>query len=1104
MVSFTASMLIFVTENFRYLMERISQAFFSMRMMASAMIVFLVAIAAATLLESQYDIQTAKILVYNAKWFEILLVYLGLNLIANIIRYKMFQREKIAMLSFHLSFIIILIGAGITRYISFEGMMMIREGEQSNVIYLSEPHLWFKVNDGKMQYSYSERMFMSEVTSNDFSIPVDFPGHKTPINIEYVNFQKKMIDSLVVNDSIRSVALEIITDGMKSNYINEGGFLMAGNVAVSFEKKDAMPGVLLYKKGAKIMVKANEPIRYLPMAEMQKARQTGQNVPDSLFVEIPANTEAPFQTTTLYQIGGQQLVFKQVINHAKLMLMPSGKKNMGTDILTVRITDGNNERLVQLKGGSGAVPDHEVFQFNGLTYEMEYGSIQKIIPFYIACKDFQLVKYPGSDAPSSYASEVQVIDKEKNVTRDQRIFMNNVMDYRGYRFFQSAYDLDIPSTPENEEGTRLSVNADRAGTMVTYIGYLLMSIGMILSLFAPAGRFRELNDKLNKSKIAREKLSGLSVLLMFFVLSSFQVVNAQDDHDHEHVGHDHDHTEQTAPTKQPVGKPQFGVMSIDHSEEVASLLVQDFQGRIVPLHTLCLNLLRKIYRADKYEEYNAVQTIMSMHMYPDYWYDKKIVFVSKNLRDQLGIKGNYAAVKDLLNARNEFKLAKEHAIAFQKLESKRNEFDKNLIKLVDRYQVVQSFPSWSYMRLVPLKNAPNNTWYVPIDERVYQTDSIAFFTSLGYFKELFVASNSNDYSAANDQLSKLKELQRTVSKKIVPSETAVKIEISYNKMNIFKQTYRLYLMIGLLMLIFQVVQLFVKVKPSVTKLFKWLRWIGVGLLVVTFVYHGTGLGFRWFISGHAPWSNGYEAVVFIAWITMISGFLFSPKNPFILVGTAILASMMVFVTEMNLLDPELTPLQPVLKSYWLMIHVAIITGSYGFLGLSAILGLLNLFLYTFRTSKNGKIISLNINELTYVSEMSMTIGLFMLTIGTFLGGIWANESWGRYWGWDPKETWALVSVLVYAVILHLRYIPALKGKFVFNVVGFWGYSAILFTFFGVNFYLVGLHSYAQGDGLGTIPSWIIVTVIIAVLFTAVAAWRNKTYAKSALTQLENE
>jgi ABC-type transport system involved in cytochrome c biogenesis permease subunit len=141
------------------------------------------------------------------------------------------------------------------------------------------------------------------------------------------------------------------------------------------------------------------------------------------------------------------------------------------------------------------------------------------------------------------------------------------------------------------------------------------------------------------------------------------------------------------------------------------------------------------------------------------------------------------------------------------------------------------------------------------------------------------------------------------------------------------------------------------------------------------------------------------------------------------------------------------------------------------------------------------VLQLNIKELTYVSEMTMTIGLFMLTIGTFLGGIWANESWGRYWGWDPKETWALVSVLTYAVILHLRFIPGLNGRFFFNVVSLWGYSAILFTFFGVNFYLVGLHSYAQGEDLGVIPSWIIYTVLVFLLFTIVSAIRNRSLSK---------
>lgn len=215
----------------------------------------------------------------------------------------------------------------------------------------------------------------------------------------------------------------------------------------------------------------------------------------------------------------------------------------------------------------------------------------------------------------------------------------------------------------------------------------------------------------------------------------------------------------------------------------------------------------------------------------------------------------------------------------------------------------------------------------------------------------------------------------------------------------------------------------------------------------------------------------------------------------ILAGTAILASLMVFVTEMNLMDPQITPLQPVLKSYWLMIHVAIITGSYGPLGISCILGILNLLLYVFRNKKNGKLITTHINELTYVSEMTMTIGIFMLTIGTFLGGVWANESWGRYWGWDPKETWALVAILVYAVILHLRFIPGLAGKFLFNTVSMWGYASILFTFFGVNFYLVGLHSYAQGEGLGKIPNSIVIIFVSFVLFTILAAIRNKQYKK---------
>ena len=1065
-------------------MESLLRSFFSMRMMAVGMIIFLVAIGAATLVESTFDIQTAKIFIYNALWFEILLAYLGINLIANIFTYRMFQREKIAMLMFHLSFIVILIGSAITRFVSFEGLMMIREGQSSNFIYSSDPHLWFRINDGKMQYTYAEKMFMTDarpfgMDPNGFSIPVTFPNHPTKISIEYLGFQKKMVDSLVVNDSIQGMVLEIMTNGMEANHVEPGGFLMIGDVALSFEKKDAMPGIDVVRQGAKIMLSSKIPMRYLPMAEMQKYRQSGMDVPDSLFVEIPTDSLVPFQTTTLYQVGQQQFVFKQVINHAKRYLLPSGRRDVGRDYLTVKVTDNGQSKIVQLEGGMNMIPEKELFTLNGLTYEMEYGSTRIDLPFSVACLDFQLDRYPGSNAASSFASEVSIIDEEKNYKRDQRIFMNNVMDYRGYRFFQSSYDPD-------ELGTRLSVNHDWWGTNVTYVGYLLMSIGMLLSLFAPVGRFRGLMNLLVKSGEKRRNLTLMLGLLIS--LNGFAV-----DHDHEHFegdGHDHGHSEIVEETSTKKSKPVHTIISKDHSADLAKLMVQDYDGRIIPMHTMCDKILRKIYRDNKFDGKNAVQVVMSMHMYPEYWMDQKIIQVSSNLREKFGV-STYASYQELADNNGEFKWMKEYEEAHHKLESHRNEFDKKLIKLVEKFQVVQAVFMWQYMRIIPAKGEPNNTWFVPFDRELFKYDTVSSGVALRYLTALDKAGKSNSYGEALDLLNEFKALQRSQGEKVALSDSAIGIEISYNKMNIFKNSYRSYLLLGLILLVLYFINILKKPTERAMKQYAVVKKIFVVFVAVIFVYHVVGLCFRSYISGDAPWSNGYEALIFIAAVTTALGFAFGRKNEVILPGAIILAGLMIFVTEMELLDPEITPLQPVLKSYWLKIHVSVITASYAFLGLAAILGLINLILYTLRNEKNATLINLNINELTYVSEMTMTIGLFLLTIGTFLGGIWANESWGRYWGWDPKETWALVSVLVYAVILHLRFIPSLKGKFVFNVVSLWGYSAILFTFFGVNFYLVGLHSYAQGEGLGKFPTWLWIIIGGFALFTCFAWWRKK-------------
>ena len=1056
------------------LFERFAQVFFSMKLMTLAMLIFLFGIGAATFIESIYGIQSAKIIIYNATWFELLLLYLSMNLISNIFKYQMFQREKIAMLTFHLSFLIIMLGAAITRYISFEGLMVIREGTSSNFIYTADPHLLVHVENPTTGKNTTEgyKHYMSEITDNSFEHEFSFENRN--ISISQVDFQSKMIDSLVIRSSFNSVVLDLVTDGMQSNYVAAGEIFMVGGIPLSFEKKLETPGIEVRKNKDSMEIKTNVPIRFLPMAEMQKARQSGISPSDSMFTEIPMNKWVPFKTTTLYQSGNQQFVFKQLINHAKKMLMPSGKKNVGMDYLTIKLTDGKSSKNITLEGGIGQIPTPTRFEFNGLIYQLEYGSIRKPIPFEVFCRDFILDKYPGSESPSSFESELSINDPRNGYKRNQKVFMNNVMDYDGYRFFQSAYDLDNPSTPQNEEGTRLSVNHDWWGTNITYIGYLLMSIAMILSLFAPVGRFRDLNEKIKKLN-QRKKGIHAAVIAAVLFLGFNNPLFAKNHKNHQHPS-----------------KGIYRVISEDHSDELASMLVQDFKGRIIPMHTLCDELLRKFYQANRYKDYNAVQTVMSMHMYPQYWMEQKIIKISSNLQSRLKLKG-YASVKELSDQTGAFKWLNEYKTAHQKPESKRDEFDKKLIKLNERFEVVQGIFSWQYMRIIPKKGDKNNTWYVPMNMELMQVDTVSSITTLKYLSAIDEGAKNNSFGVASDLLKQIKKFQREIGKKVVPSETKVNVEISYNKMTIFKNAFRGYMTLGFALLILFFTQIFrtKKSEPSLTV--KIIQKSLLFLLIVFFVYHGIGLGFRSYISGHAPWSNGYEALIYIAWMAVLAGLAFLRKNEVVVAGAAILSALMIMVSEMNLLDPEITPLVPVLKSYWLMIHVAIITASYAFLGLGCIFGLLNLTLYIFRTKKNGEVVTLNISELTYISEMSITIGLFMLTIGTFLGGVWANESWGRYWGWDPKETWALVSVLVYAVILHLRLIPGLKGKFLFNVVSFWGYSAILFTFFGVNFMLVGLHSYAQGDGIGKFPSWLTILIIVMAIYTAIAAIRNKKY-----------
>jgi len=1095
--------------------EKAYRFLFSMRMMSAGLLVFLIAIGLATFIESKHGIQAAQIIVYDALWFELLLLFLSLNLISNIFTYRMFRKEKIAALAFHLSFLIILLGAAITRNFSLQGLIKIEEGETTSEFYSSDPLLRFNVKNEKTGASdfLAVRQYLSEFTHgflnlNHFEHNLDFEGKE--ISVEYVGFKEECeaqgfySDTFYFDKSANSVVLDVVVEGMKSVYLGQNETITLGEIPLSFNQRINAQGVRIRNNKGKIEFSSDFQLRSLPMSEMQKVRESGRPPDDSLYVNYPVNSWAELQTTTLYQVANSQFVIKNIFTNAKKKFTKLDE--ICTDYLTVNVSDGKSSKKVVLeecKMGISKAP--KIIHMNGLEIRLEYGSLPSKFPIDIKCRDFQVEYYPGSDMASSYKSYLTFYDKKEKKPMNKEIFMNHVIDYDGYRFFQSQF---LKDTDGKAIGTILEFNQDWWGTNITYLGYLLMTIGMILSLFNRDGRLTYLNKSLKKIKKSRSH----SILLILGLLCFSNNALGQEHADHSHDSHASQHHNDS----------RHHIMNEAHSDELASLLVLSFKGRIIPLHTFCDEYLRKIHRKNSFTQngtkYNAVQTIISMHLFNDYWKTQRIIYVPTALRERLSL-SKYESYNNLTNKKGSFKWSKQWEHSTSKSPSTRNEFDKKILKLNDRLRVTSDVFSGIPMQIIPLRNHPSNKWLSYVRQTLYSlkdnngklvrgyadTNDIKIMfsdektlkmlaNSIHYFEALKAVNSDNNYTECDSLLKKIKAYQRELGKDIIPSERMIELEILYNKLEIFKWTYMCYGIFGLFMLILFFVELFIENRLRLVRVFNAARRGLFFLLIGVFLFHASGLIIRWLVADHVPWSNGYEAVVFIGWICMLAGFLFSRKNAVVVAGAAILASLMVFVTELSLLDPEITPLQPVLKSPWIKIHVAVITGSYGFLGLVCILGLFNLILYTLRNKRNAEKVNTNISELTYISEMTMTIGLFMLTIGTFLGAIWANESWGRYWAWDPKETWALVSVLVYSVILHLRFIPGLNSKFVFNLVSFWGYSAILFTFFGVNFVLVGLHSYASGDGIGEIPGWIPVTVLIFALLSLFAFVKNRNYS----------
>ena len=793
---------------------------------------------------------------------------------------------------------------------------------------------------------------------------------------------------------------------------------------------------------------------------------------DKLQGKVAKDIAQPLMMRSLYTIGDMRIVFPE----------PALKGNIGydsandfkakehTDALVLKLTADGQEKIITLLGTKGLVGESQTVKIGKIDYTFFYGNKVHTLPFSIKLNDFIAQKYPGTE--KSYSSfESQVTVRNGTEVFDARVFMNNILDYEGYRFFQSSFDPD-------EKGTVLSVSHDYWGTIITYIGYFMLYFALMAIMFTKHSRFADLKRKLEVVKTKKANL--LPLLLLFLSFGAF----AQDHNNAQFLSE-----------KQLDSVVEKRKVPEEHAAKFGRLIVQDAGGRMKPINTFSSELLRKVSHENTYKGMNSDQVFLSMTQGGNIWIQVPLIYMKSgndSIRKIIGIDADkkYASFIDFFDNQGNYKLLPYLENAYKSANP--NQFEKDFIETDKKVNIMEDALSGTIMKIFPIPDDLNNKWVsFPELANAGMKGMAATYTQnilQMYFTALEEASVSKDYKQADGLLESINGFQKKYGIKVLPSDEKITSEILYNKYDVFQKLPYWYMYAAILMLLFTILKIF-KERKSLNFLVNTMHII-VGLL---FALHTFALIARWYISGHAPWSNAYESIIYVAWATMFFGLAFDRKSKLTVASSAFVAAMILTAAYMNWIDPEIGNLQPVLNSYWLMIHVAIIVASYGPFALGMILGVVSLILILFTTESNKEKMKLNIKEITYINEMALTIGLIMLTIGNFLGGQWANESWGRYWGWDPKETWALISIMVYAFVIHSRFVPALRGKWIFNLMSIFAFLSIMFTYFGVNFHLVGLHSYASGEAKSL--SWIWQSLLAISILGAITYPKYRKYYK---------
>ena len=650
-----------------------------------------------------------------------------------------------------------------------------------------------------------------------------------------------------------------------------------------------------------------------------------------------------------------------------------------------------------------------------MAQDEEQGMKEEKLPFSLCLQKFEAKMHDGTNAVADYSSKFTVIDRDDK--SEGEVSMNNIYSHRSYRLYQSSYD-------EDGKGSVLAINADPYGIPVTYIGYALLFISLVWMLFDPKGGYR----KLLKSPLLKK-----GALMTALILSMGDI--------------------QTLHAESATGNLQNAVLPKETAEKFGELHIL-YNDRICPVQTFALDFCKKIYGARSYQGLTAEQVLSGWVFYGNTWANEPFIKIkSGDMKTAMNLP-DYASLNTFFNREMGGYTIGPYVQEYYN--GQQDKFHQQAADIDDKIRIIMELREGVSLKVLPYtftKNvkatkdhsfikAGTTTWFSPVDKLPLAVEHQHALYIKNVFSLLYGDVQKGNMDRVNIFFDKMLKYQEVSSGSSLPSKIQYQAERINNAFPFATILFMANLTLGFIALFYTIYRMTKKREIKVLNIALPIL-LGVSFLTLTF-----GLALRWIISGNIPMSNGYESMLTVAWFVMLISILMQLRIRIVMVFGFLISGFFLLVSHINQMDPAIGQMMPVLNSPLLSIHVSIIMMSYALLSLTFICGIMGICLRS-----HGE-------ELQALSRIFLYPALTTMGFGIFIGAIWANVSWGNYWSWDSKETWALITFMIYAVVVHTQSLPIFRKPLVYHIYITLAFLSIAMTYFGVNYFLTGMHSYA--------------------------------------------